>query len=137
MKNFIILVDVLKGELGVKTRRWGKGEKASDQEWVDFFLERMKQFGDGERTAGFICCAALVGPEGKRVVFEGRTEGIITPSLEAPIREGLALSSCFKPNGFDKVYAALSAEEKHGISHRGKALVPIRDFLLNTFSEND
>ena len=29
-----IVVDALAGQLGVKTRRWGKGEKATDLEWV-------------------------------------------------------------------------------------------------------
>lgn len=32
-----IVVDALGGELGVKTRRWGAGENATDEEWIAFF----------------------------------------------------------------------------------------------------
>ncbi|MEK7085391.1 MAG: non-canonical purine NTP pyrophosphatase [Patescibacteria group bacterium] len=51
--------------------------------------------------------------------------------MEAPIKPGIPLSSCFRPEGVDKVYAALSAEEKNTISHRGKAMAGVREFLMN------
>ena len=37
-----IKIESLKWELWVKTRRRWAWEKASDQEWLDFFLKRMK-----------------------------------------------------------------------------------------------
>lgn len=121
-----ILVEALKGGLGVKTRRWGAGEKASDEEWVEFFLGRME--GIVDRRAKFVCCACLVD-KGGETFFEGETLGNITEKLMAPILKGLPLSSCFLPNGCDKVYAALSHEEKNRISHRGKAMNQVREFL--------
>lgn len=139
-----IVVDVLKAELGVKTRRWGAGEKATDQEWIDFFLEKIKDIPLPKRTARFICAAALcyglsdgqgVGPDaglslgGKAKVFEYCTEGIITQKLEAEIVPGLPLSSCFKPLGFEQVFAALGVAQKNTISHRGKAFNELKVFL--------
>lgn len=121
-----ILVEALKGELGVKTRRWGAGDKASDEEWVEYFLKRME--GEADRRAKFICCACLVDKDGENF-FEGETLGVITEKLMAPILKGLPLSSCFLANGCDKVYASLSHEAKNKISHRGKAMKQVREFL--------
>lgn len=124
-----IMVDVLQGELGIKTRRWGAGEKASDEEWIAHFLRVMEEVPLEKRTARFICCACLIDTEGNAHVFEGQTEGIITMRLEAPIMAGLPLSSCFRPTGCRKVYSALDIIEKNAISHRGKAIRLVRDYL--------
>ncbi len=134
-----IFVEALDGELGVKTRRWGAGEKASDQEWIEHFMKRMSGVAPDKRGAKFVCYACVVGEfkegDGKRLrrfCFHGETPGMITETLEATIRQGIPLSSCFRPEGFDKVYAALSAEEKNKISHRGKAMVGVKR-ILNEF----
>lgn len=130
-----ILVDALEGELGVQTRRWGAGEKVSDKEWVEYFLERMKDVPAIKRGAKFVCCACVFAggqavPTGRQAhFFEGETHGRITKKLEAPIKEGVPLSSCFIPDGLDKVYSALSPEEKNRVSHRGKAMAKVRRML--------
>jgi XTP/dITP diphosphohydrolase len=137
-----IVVDALAGELGVKTRRWGAGEKANDREWISYFLDAMKDVPPDRRTARFICVAAVVdratahgGHGGEVRFFRGEAEGVITKDLEAPIREGLPLSSCFRPLGFDKVYASLTAGEKNAISHRGKAMRSVKVFLESRVSQ--
>ncbi len=124
-----IMVDALAGELGIKTRRWGAGEKATDIEWIEYFFKAMKDVPAEKRTARFFCCAALVEENGNSNIFLGVTDGVITLDLEAPITPGIPLSSCFKPLGYDKVYAALSIQEKNRISHRGKAIRSVRDYL--------
>jgi XTP/dITP diphosphohydrolase len=121
-----VVVEALKDELGVRTRRFGKGENASDKEWIDFFMERM--IAENNREARFECCACLYG-NGIEEYFEGTTNGVITNEIMAPLLEGLPLSSCFLPEGSEKVYAALSSEEKNTISHRGKAFDKARRFL--------
>ncbi|MFH1284802.1 MAG: non-canonical purine NTP pyrophosphatase [Candidatus Peregrinibacteria bacterium] len=121
-----IVVDALAGELGVTTRRWGAGENASDQEWIEFFMKRMRD--ESLRTAKFVCCACLKG-DGVFEFFEGETWGKITERLEAPIIPGLPLSSCFLPEGCNEVYAAMSESEKNKISHRGKAMRAVAEFL--------
>lgn len=130
-----IVVSALDGELGVKTRRWGAGEKASDEEWIEFFMKRME--GVADRGAKFVCVACVCGEKygeefsGHEIceIFEGETSGKITEKLEVPTLGGLPLSSCFLPEGKEKVYAALSAEEKNSISHRGKAMYQVLEFL--------
>ncbi len=121
-----IKIAALDGELGVKTRRWGAGEHASDQEWIDHFMRRMAD--EKNRDASFVCSACVYGP-GVEEYFEGETKGVITEALMAPILTGLPLSSCFLPEGSKEVYAALGAEKKNEISHRGKAIGGVRSFL--------
>ncbi len=121
-------VAALHGELGLKTRRWGKGEDASDEEWLEHFLGAMEGFED--RSAKFVCYAAIVG-DGFAESFCAEVPGFITRRPEAPLLPGLPLSSCFKPEGCDQVYAALSSEDKGRISHRGWAVLKARKWLLN------
>lgn len=121
-------VRAMKGELGLKTRRWGAGENASDEEWLEHFLREME--GIEDRSAKFVCCAALRGGEHGEEVFFGEVCGEITPEPEAPLLPGLPLSSCFKPEGMSKVYAALDSEEKGIVSHRGLAVGKVRNYLL-------
>lgn len=122
-----IVVDALKDQLGVQTRRWGAGAKASDQEWIDHFLTVMQQFPN-QRQAKFI--SHLYYTDGTQSLdFCGETEGIIKESLEADIQPGIPISACFKPIGSDKVYSAMSETEKNQVSHRGKATHAFKQYL--------
>lgn len=125
-----IVIDALANELGVKTRRWGAGHQATDQEWIDHFLKRMEAFPE-QRGARFISTIVFHAPEhfSDHQTFVGETPGLITQTLEAPILPGIPLSSCFKAEGSDKVYAAMTTDEKAEISHRGKAVKQLAEFL--------
>jgi XTP/dITP diphosphohydrolase len=123
-----IVVEALKDELGVKTRRWGAGSKASDEEWLDFFLKRMAH--EKNRKATFICVVALSRPEGQTKLFRGKTRGIILDKPPVPIEKGIPLSAVFLPDGWDRVYSALKGEEFLKVSHRGKAVSQCHDYLL-------
>lgn len=129
-----IYVDAFPGELGVKTRRWGKLEAATDEEWVAYFLKQMEEIPPERRGARFVCFAVIILDNASYktpCVFSGETKGFITEKLEAPLVPGIPLSSCFKPVGATKVYAVLTAEEKNKISHRGKAMRKVKEFLRN------
>lgn len=115
-----IIVDALKDELGVFTRRWGAGPDVSDRAWVDFFLERMR--GEPNKKARFLCTLCHIDEAGNESYFEGTDEGTITDELEAEFLPGLPLSACFKPVGKDRVYSALDIAQKNEISHRGRAV---------------
>ena len=124
-----IIVDALKNELGIHTRRWGAGADASDVEWIMHFLDRMAEVPEHLRTAKFVCASALIDEQGVEKVFVGETPGMIMPDLQAPIMPGLPLSSCFRPDGFKEVYAALAVDQKNQVSHRGKAMRQVYQFL--------
>lgn len=127
-----IHMEALEGELGVKTRRWGAGEQASDEEWLNFFLSRMQR--EENRQTEFISVVALYRPGEETLTFRGECKGIILPKPEADLEPGIPLSAVFLPEGKDKVFSALSKHEKNEISHRGKAIKQCHDYLLKYFS---
>jgi XTP/dITP diphosphohydrolase len=122
-----IVVDALKDELGLHTRRWGAGPAASDDEWIAYFLERMKD--EKNKKARFICTLAYIDQDEQLHVFEGTCEGTITDALEADYLPGLPISACFRPEGHDRVFSALSVEQKNRTSHRGRASHKFREHL--------
>lgn len=122
-----IHVEALAGELGIRTRRWGAGEHASDDEWIRHFLKRMES--ESNRRARFVCALAYVDAEGREHLFEGISDGAITQTLEADYLPGLPISGCFKPDGFDTVFSALTIEQKNSTSHRGRAVKKLAEFL--------
>jgi XTP/dITP diphosphohydrolase len=123
-----VIVEALKQELGVHTRRWGAGSEASDEEWITYFLDRMKD--EKDRSARFVCVLALVD-ESVVQTFEGACDGVITNEIEAGYLPGLPIAGCFKVNGSDKVFSALGVETKNMQSHRGKAVEKLKEFLQN------
>jgi XTP/dITP diphosphohydrolase len=122
-----LLVEALEGELGIHTRRWGAGPKASDEEWIEYFLSRMQS--EKNKRAHFVCALAYIDAEGILHTFEGRCSGTVTDELEAAYLPGLPISACFKPDGFSAVFSALTVEQKNSTSHRGKAAIALRNFL--------
>jgi XTP/dITP diphosphohydrolase len=122
-----ILVEALPGELGVKTVRWGKGNEASDAEWLQHFLERME--GEENRAAKFVSVVAIAQPGKPTEFFSGEVKGKILHEAAAPLLPKIPLSSVFLADGAEKVFAAMSSEEKAQHSHRGKALAEAKKFL--------
>lgn len=119
-------VNALRGELGIKTRRWGAGENATDAEWLAFFLNRLQTVTD--RGAAFHCTAVVVAP-GLRESFVGTTSGQLATEPRSEIPHGIPVSAVFVPDGHALVYAAMSPAEKNAVSHRGKAMHQLKAFL--------
>lgn len=122
-----IIIEALKGELGVKTRRWGAGANATDEEWMDFFLNRMKN--ETNRNAKFFTAACVYDGKTEKN-FSGTCQGKILEQSNTPLEKGIPLSAYFLPEGETKVFSAMSKEEKNKISHRGKAITGVKKFLI-------
>ena len=116
-------VEVLEGAPGVYSGRFA-GEPRSDERNIDLLLEKME--GKTNRKARFRTVIALI-LEGKEYQFEGIAEGEILK--ERVGEKGFGYDPVFKPIGFDKTFAQLSLEEKNEISHRGKAVKALIEFL--------
>ncbi|MFC5193426.1 non-canonical purine NTP diphosphatase [Algoriphagus aquatilis] len=116
-------VDALDGAPGVYSGRFA-GEPRSDERNIDLLLEKMA--GKTNRKARFRTVIALI-LEGKEYQFEGIAEGEIL--MERIGEKGFGYDPVFKPIGFDKTFAQLSLEEKNEISHRGKAVKALIEFL--------
>lgn len=120
-------VGALKDELGVNTRYWGAGGDATDQEWLEYFMNRMQH--ESDRSARFVCHAVFIDNADHWSV-EGECLGNISHDVEGPIQKGIPMSAVFKPLGANLVYSAMSDEEKNQLSHRGKAMKHLREFLI-------
>jgi len=123
-------VTALRGELGIKTRRWGAGENATDAEWMKYFLQRMAR--ENDRSARFCCCAALVDGD-VRVDFFGAAEGELLHKAGCTVPAGIPVAAYFVPTGCDKPFAAMTPAEKNDINHRSKAMRKLRDFLAKKY----
>ncbi len=111
----------LDGRPGIHSARYA-GEGASDGENLEKLLREVAAAGD-DRRAAYVCAIALIDDDGAEHVFEARCEGRL---IEAPRGEGgFGYDPAFVPADTgpedERTMAELSAEEKHAISHRGRA----------------
>lgn len=122
-----LCVDALNGDPGIFSARWA-GEHGNDRANLEKVLNQLKGTPDQDRTAYFICVAALYLPDGRSHCEEGRFLGTI---LHSPIGEnGFGYDPIFQPLGLELSSAQLSAEEKDEMSHRGKALRAIAPHVM-------
>ena len=84
--------------------------------------------GITDRRARFRTVISLI-LNGKEHLFEGIVEGHIAESQSGA--EGFGYDPLFIPDGFEKTFAEMTAEEKNEISHRGRAVRRLADFLTN------
>ncbi len=87
-------IDYLKGEPGVKSRRW-PGREATDQKLIDFALKRLKGIPWGKRGAQFRVILALAIPGKKVLTFEGKKRGIILAKPQGRLIPGYPFRSIF------------------------------------------
>jgi XTP/dITP diphosphohydrolase len=114
-------VVALGGEPGVRSARYA-GAHGDDEANLRLVLERMD--GQAQRSARFVCAAALVAPDGREWVVEGTVEGeLIT---EPRGTGGFGYDPIFVPEGEQRTTAEMSPHEKDAISHRGKAFRALR-----------
>jgi XTP/dITP diphosphohydrolase len=100
------------------------GEPRSDTRNLSLLLEKMQ--GQTNRSARFRTVIALI-LDGKEYEFEGIAEGEITTSASG--EGGFGYDPIFQPLEFDRTFASLSLAEKNEISHRGKAVKALLNFL--------
>ena len=114
-----IEVDALDGAPGVLSARYG-GEELDDQGRNALLLKNLANVPDSKLTARFRCVVALSRPNQGTVTFNGSVEGDITRNPRGINGFGYDPLFYFPPKC--KTLAQIPAEEKHSISHRGKAV---------------
>lgn len=78
------------------------------------------------RNARFRCVISLV-IDGKETQFEGIVEGKILTERQG--EAGFGYDPIFMPLGYNQSFAEMSAEDKNQISHRGRAVNKLADYL--------
>jgi len=119
-------VDALNGAPGVYSARYA-GEPINSLNNIKLLLQNMK--GVKDRKARFRTVITLLLEDKEPVSFEGSVEGIIT--LIQNGSAGFGYDPIFIPNGFSCTFAEMAAEEKNSISHRGKAVDKLINYLVN------
>jgi XTP/dITP diphosphohydrolase len=117
-----LVVDALGGDPGIHSARWAGGTKDfrfAMNRIQTLLMERGARTLE-QRRAHFIAALCLAWPDGHVEEFEGRVDGVIAwpPRGDA----GFGYDPLFMPNGHERTFGQMSAQEKHGLSPNGKGL---------------
>ena len=120
-------IEALNGEPGVNSARYS-GEHGNDAENRKKVLNLLNTVPEEKRKARFrtVICYVV---EGKVEYIEGICSGRIIEEERGT--NGFGYDSIFVPDGFEKTFAEMTAEEKNKLSHRGKAVRNLVEFLRN------
>ena len=117
-------IDALNGEPGVLSARYaGPGHDSEAN------IEKVLKMLDGvtERTARFRTAIALLQGD-EMHLFEGQVEGVILTERHGT--GGFGYDSIFQPvEGDGSTFAQMSPQDKNSISHRGRAVAKLVEFL--------
>lgn len=122
-------VDALGGAPGVYTARYAGPDKGSDANMEKLLAELSAveaREGNISRTARFRTVVALI-MNGELKTFEGVMEGEIARARSGS--EGFGYDPVFIPQGYNCTIAEISLDEKNAISHRGKAMRALAEYL--------
>jgi XTP/dITP diphosphohydrolase len=129
-------IDALNGEPGIYSARWA-GEEVSYAERFRILFERLATVPAELRTARYRCAIAIAepAPRGLYDVVNGTFEGQIafTPTGS----NGFGYDPIFYVPELNLTVGQMSTEEKHRISHRGKAGAAAAVVLANLYDHGD
>lgn len=120
-----LMVEALDGAPGVYSARFA-GEHCSPADNIALLLEKLD--GIENRKAKFSTVVALILKD-KEYIFKGSVEGLISENLSGS--EGFGYDPVFIPENYSHSFAEMSQEEKNKISHRGRAMKKLAEFLTN------
>lgn len=117
-----LAVDALGGEPGIHSARWAgpdKNFRAAMNKIQTLLIERDAR-DPSQRRAHFIAALCLAWPDGHVEEFEGRVDGVAVWPPRGD--KGFGYDPLFRPDGFDRTFGEMSAEEKHGLPPKGQGL---------------
>lgn len=119
-------IDALGGAPGVYSARFAGRETPYDERFR-LILAQMRDLVGAQRSARFVCAIALAEPSGSYRVVEGVIEGEIAEQPRGT--NGFGYDPIFLVPDLGKTTAELPPEQKHRISHRGRAAQKARLLL--------
>ncbi len=123
-----LAVDALNGAPGVYSARYAGGAGGgNDVRNYEKLLSELINVPDEKRSGRFVCCMALAFPDGSVHTFLGYAEGRI--GREPRGTSGFGYDPVFFPEGYKKTFAEMAGPEKDSLSHRGKAIEKLAEFL--------
>ncbi|MHC4778271.1 MAG: RdgB/HAM1 family non-canonical purine NTP pyrophosphatase [Planctomycetota bacterium] len=119
-------VDALDGSPGVFSARFA-GEPQDPAANNEKLLAAMKDVDDSRRTARYRCAVCLASPEGIIAESEGATSGSITRALTG--EGGFGYDPLFLSSDLGVTFGQAQPDQKHAVSHRGRALEALLSLL--------
>ncbi len=119
-------IDALQGQPGVHSKRF-EGEDTPFPIKMKSILDQMSGLPEAVRGARFRCFVALARPKAPTKIFNAICEGVI--SSEPSGNGGFGYDPIFFLPELGCTMADLTADQKHGISHRGKVLGEVGDYF--------
>jgi len=116
-------IEALNGEPGVFSARYA-GEDKNSVANMNKVLDKLAKIN--EREARFRTVISLV-IDGEEKQFEGIVNGEILKEKRGD--SGFGYDPIFKPKGFDQSFAEMGLDDKNKISHRGRAVQKLVDYL--------
>ena len=127
-------VDAINKEPGIYSARY-MGEDTSYDIKNQNIIDRLEGVPDEKRTARFVCAMAAVFPDGTEKTFVRTMEGRIGYKIAG--ENGFGYDPIFYLPEYGKTSAEISPEEKNAISHRGKALRAMAEYLREKKKDYD
>lgn len=122
-------IDALNGEPGVYSARYAGEEKSSEKN-IELVLQKL--FKIKNRKARFKTVISLV-IDGREIQFEGIVNGQILEEKRGTT--GFGYDPIFKPDESHLSFAEMTMEEKGKISHRGRAVQKLVEYLSQLTAE--
>lgn len=116
-------IEALNGEPGVYSARYA-GEQRSAENNMDLVLDKLDKIKN--RKARFRTVVSLV-IDGNETQFEGIVDGQILEEKRG--KTGFGYDPIFKPDESDRSFAEMAMDEKNKISHRGRAIQKLGEYL--------
>ncbi|QND57731.1 RdgB/HAM1 family non-canonical purine NTP pyrophosphatase [Mesorhizobium huakuii] len=138
-----LCVDALDGAPGVYTANWaetpdGSRDFAMAMQRTEVALQEVGAASAEQRKGRFVAVICLAFPDGEAEYYRGEAEGTLVWPPRGEL--GFGYDPVFLPNGFDKTFGEMTAEQKHGwkpgqptaLSHRARAFQKFAQARLNT-----
>jgi XTP/dITP diphosphohydrolase len=117
-----LAIDALGGDPGIHSARWAGPDKdfRGAMNRIQTLLVERGATSPEQRRGHFIAALCLAWPDGHIEEFEGRVDGVIVwpPRGDA----GFGYDPLFLPDGFDRTFGQMTADEKHGLPPKGQGL---------------
>jgi len=132
-----LVVEALDGEPGIHSARWageGKDFRGVMNRIQTLLIERGAR-EPAQRRAHFIAALCLAWPDGHVEDFEGRVDGVAVWPPRGD--KGFGYDPLFLPDGHERTFGEMAADEKHGLppkgqglSHRARAFIKLAEACL-------
>jgi len=123
-------IDILKGDPGIYSARWG-GKKGNFAKAMNRVFKELDKKSKAWKTkkikARFICALTIYGPNQKTINSIGKIEGYISSSMKG--KNGFGYDPIFIPIGKKITFGEMKPFLKYKIDHRFKAFKKIKKFF--------